>query len=169
MLILYAMLEKSHLFIYKPRERDVLMREFLCACDNCLKLDLEQCLTFESDSLISSVSNEADEDECELDAECINNVDADEALYRFDFVEVPSHVALVSGKMAEPLYFIKVTEKGKASEKMYDQWNHVNLPGELYLKGNYLVKTRSKSPKKKNSRFLISRYYSNQTKCLNYF
>ena len=128
---------KGHVFIYKPHERDVLMREYLCACDNCLKLDYERCFSFESDSYaISSVSDEIDEEECELDDECINNADEDQALHRFEFIELPSYVALVSGKISKPLYIIKVAEKGKATEKMY-------------LKGNYLVKTSSKSSKKK--------------------
>ena len=138
---------KGHVFIYKPHERDVLIREYLCACDNCLKLDYERCLSFESDSYaISSVSDEIDEEECEL-------LMMSASTMQMQIIELPSYVALV-GKISEPLYIIKVAEKGKATEKMYDQWNHVILPGELYLKGNYLVKTRSKSSKKKQFKVL---------------
>ena len=78
------------------------------------------------------------EDECALDEDFVDvNV--------FDFITLTSYIALITGTMLQPVYILKILEKGKASTKMYDKYGHVILPDELYLKGNYLVKTRSKN------------------------
>ena len=39
---------------------------------------------------------------------------------------------------------IKLTEKGKATEKMSDNYGHNIMEGELYFRGNYLQLVRSK-------------------------
>ena len=74
-------------------------------------------------------------------------------------VVVPSYVALITSDQREPLVIISVTEKGKADEKITDHWNHVIFPGELYLKGFYLVKARSKSTRMKQFRQLTQPVY----------
>ena len=54
----------------------------------------------------------------------------------------------MTGNTTNPMYIIKIVEKGKASEQMHDRDRHIMFPGELHLKG-YLIKTRSKSVNKK--------------------
>ena len=44
------------------------------------------------------------------------NDEVDNAEQIFTFVDAPSFVSLFSGSPNEPLYFVKVTEKGAASE-----------------------------------------------------
>ena len=39
--------------------------------------------------------------------------------------------AVVTFSLAEPIYIIKVTEKGKAKEKMSDNYGHNIIEGEL--------------------------------------
>ena len=51
---------------------------------------------------------------------------------------------VVTFSLAEPIYIIKVTEKGKATEKMSDNYGHNIMEGELYFRGNYLQLVRSK-------------------------
>ena len=68
----------------------------------------------------------------------------------FDFVEIPSFVTLFTGVNAEPLYFLKITEKGISDGNLTDTRGHVVLPGLRYFKGNYfkLVRSRNISFKK---------------------
>ena len=40
-------------------------------------------------------------------------------------------------------------KKGQATDKLQDRYGHVILPGELYLEGRYLHKSRSRHPSKK--------------------
>ena len=68
----------------------------------------------------------------------------------FEFVSIPSFVAVVSYNSCEPVCIIKVTEKDLAKEELKDRFGHVIYPGELYLKGYYPKLTRSKNiPRKK--------------------
>ena len=59
----------------------------------------------------------------------------------------------VTFSLAEPIYIIKVTEKGKATEKMSDNYGHNVMEGELYFRRNYLQLVRSK--KISNKQFKI--------------
>ena len=52
------------------------------------------------------------------DDECDKDIDQNQQI--FDFVDVPSFVSLLTGNPAEPLYFVKVTEKGIAIKDMKD-------------------------------------------------
>ena len=72
----------------------------------------------------------------------------------FEFVSLSSYAALIAGSTTEPIYIVKIVEKARASEKIHDKYGHVVFPGELYLKGKYLVKTRSKNIKKKQFKIL---------------
>ena len=56
--------------------------------------------------------------------------------------------------MLQPVYILTIFEKGKASTKMHYKYVHVILPDELYLKVNYLIKTRSKNINKRKFRKL---------------
>jgi hypothetical protein len=50
----------------------------------------------------------------------------------FEFIEVPSYIALVSFNTNEPIYIVKVDEKGKATDKMEDRDGHVIPPDYLF-------------------------------------
>ena len=72
----------------------------------------------------------------------------------FEFVSIPSFVAVVSYNSCEPVYIIKVTEKDLAKEELKDRFGHVIYPGEPYLKDNYLKLSRSKNVARKNFIFV---------------
>ena len=50
-----------------------------------------------------------------------------------------------TGNPAEPLYFVKVTDKGIAIKDMKDPYGHFIHSGEFFFKGNSLKLTRSRS------------------------
>ena len=56
---------------------------------------------------------------------------------------MPSFVTLFTGVNAEPLYFLKITEKGISDGALTDTWAHVVLAGLRYFKGNYLKPVHS--------------------------
>ena len=60
--------------------------------------------------------------------------EVDQSEQMFHFVEVPSF---------EPLYFMKVLEKG--TENLSDPYNHFIGTGERYFKGCYLKRASSKN------------------------
>ena len=75
--------------------------------------------------------------------------DVDKISQFYEFIEVPSFVALISFNANEPVYILQVLSKGKADKRLKDQFGHVILPNEYCIKGVYLQKPRSKHPKKK--------------------
>ena len=68
--------------------------------------------------LLSEVNDESDKD--------IN-----QNQHFFNFVDVPSFASLFTSNPAEPLYFVKVTEKGNAIKDMKAQYGHFIHTGEL--------------------------------------
>ena len=66
---------------------------------------------------------------------------------------------LIKQSCKNEIQTISENEQGKAVEKITDNWNHVIFPGELYLKGFYLVKARSKSTRMKQFRQLTQPVY----------
>ena len=54
-------------------------------------------------------------------------------------------VAVITSSLNEPVYIIKVTEKGRATQIISDMYGHRISKGELYLCGNYLKVVRSKN------------------------
>ena len=80
-------------------------------------------------------------DECFLDEDL--PIDREEQI--FDFVEIPSFVTVFTGVSAEPLYFLKIVEKGISNGTLSDNWRHAILPGVRYFTGYYLKPVRSKS------------------------
>ena len=71
-----------------------------------------------------------------------------------DFIEVPSFVSLFTGSPSEPLYFVKVTEKGIATKDLTDPYGHFIQNGEMFLKGHYLKQCRSKNINQKKFQIL---------------
>ena len=68
---------------------------------------------------------------------------------KFNFVDVPSFVSVLSGSPNKPLYFVNVAEKGAASENYSDPYGHFISAGEKILKGFYLKLVRSRKASKK--------------------
>ena len=96
-------------------------REYLCDCLQCLQLDFHNCLKLsEIVEFIPPVSSVCHEDECDLDAD---DIDQNEKVS--EFVTTPSFVALVSEDSNEPVYILKVQEKGISEKEETDGYGHV--------------------------------------------
>ena len=110
----------GHLFVYKPNSDDVLMREYLWACENCIELKFEDCYVYGKGVDKNIIDNEinhkiAEEaNDCALD-EDYENIDRMSEL--FEFVSLSSYAALIAGSTTEPIYIVKIVEKARASEK----------------------------------------------------
>ena len=63
----------------------------------------------------------------------------------FEFVAVSSFVALISEYSNEPVYILKVEENGSAEKDEQDDFKHCIPTGDLYIRGKYLKKERSRS------------------------
>ena len=61
------------------------------------------------------------------------------------FVTTPLFVALVSEDSNEPVYILKVQEKGIAEKEETDGYGHTISTGEYFLRGKYLKMGRSRS------------------------
>ena len=72
----------------------------------------------------------------------------------FNFVDVPSFVSLFSGSPNEHLHFVKITERGAASENHSDPYGHFISAGKNFLKELYLKFARSRNASKKKHQLL---------------
>ena len=68
----------------------------------------------------------------------------EEASQVFEFIEIPSFVALISDGSSEPVYFVKVEAKANFEEIMTDTYGHTLNLREKYFLGKYLQKVRSR-------------------------
>ena len=75
--------------------------------------------------------------------------DEERGQHVYEFVIVPSFVAVISYNSCEPVFVIKIIENGLANEEMKDRFGHSLAPGQLYLKGNYLKLVRSRNISRK--------------------
>ena len=91
--------------------------------------------------------------------ECMVDEDNDWQSRIYEFVSMPSYVSLLSCNSSDAVYFMLVEKKGQATEKLQDRYGHVILPGELYLEGRYLHKSRSRHPSKKKFNVLEHTVY----------
>ena len=71
--------------------------------------------------------------------------DQDQANRIYEFTAIPSFVAVITFSLNKPVYIIKVTEKGRATQMMPYMYRHRISKGELYLRGNYLKVARSRN------------------------
>ena len=126
----------KHLFDYKPDESEIYATEFLCDCDGCFDFRFEDCIRKET-PLEESMLNESETSNVTTDDCYLDESNEDHGQRVFEFVSIPSFVAVVSYNSCEPVYIIKVTEKDLAKEELKDRFGHVIYPGELYLKGSY--------------------------------
>ena len=71
------------------------------------------------------------------------NVDEEDESHKvFEFVAIPSFVALISENSNEPVYILKVEEKGRAEKDEQDDFEHCIPAGDLYIRGKYLKKRK---------------------------
>ena len=131
---------KQHLFDCKPRSKKILCKEFLCDCLQCLLLDFDKRVKLSAESPVAAVDSIHHEDEGNLDVD-----EEDESHKIFEFVAVPSFVVLISEDSNEPVYILKVEEKERAEKDEQDDFEHCIPAGDLYIRGKYLKKERSRS------------------------
>ena len=127
---------KQHLIVFTPNS-PVLCKDHLCPCISCLQLKFDECMNDETQpyhNVQETVETDLNDDD-----------EVDQSEQMFHFVEAPSFVSLFSGSTAESLYFMKVLEKGIATENLSDPYNHFIGTGERYFKGCYLKIARSKN------------------------
>ena len=80
-----------------------------------------------------------------IDHEDEGNLDVDEVEEShkvFEFVAVSSFVALISEYSNEPVYILKVEEKGRAEKDEQGDFKHFIPAGDLYIRGKYLKKRK---------------------------
>ena len=122
----------QHMLIFKPHCNDVVAKEYLCDCKMCLSLSFDKCENTKNlnNSILEEISSVNNDSEwfCDSD-ETVNKS------HILEFVDVPSFVAVLSNNLNEPVYFIKVEEKGIAECELRDRFGHVVLVDEPYFKG----------------------------------
>ena len=103
----------QHIFEYVPHSKTVCNSENLCECEECIHLNFSSCLeeAIELDETVEQVNVESyteieEKNDCELDE------DTDQANRIYEFTAIPSFVAVITFSLNEPVYIIKVTEKG---------------------------------------------------------
>ena len=103
---------KQHLFVYKPNSTEIMCREYLCNCFECLQLNFDNCC---SSTQLDDIENTDTEEEFDGQTEIEYY-----GQHIFEFVDALLYVTLLSGRSMEPLYFVVVTEKGVADELLKD-------------------------------------------------
>ena len=73
---------------------------------------------------------------------CIAQIESSSNLLKK--TEIPSFVTLFTAVNAEPVYFLKITEKEISDGTLTYTWGHLVLPDLRYFKGNYLKHVRSR-------------------------
>ena len=147
----------QHMLIFKPHCNDAVAKEYLCNCKMCLSLSFDKCenaKNLNANSILEEISSVNNDSEwfCDSD-ETVNKS------YILEFVDVPSFVAVLSNNLNEPVYFIKVEEKGIAECQLRDRFGDVVLVGKPYFKGNYLQKIRSRNISKFQFKLLPNPVY----------
>ena len=140
----------GHLFVYEPNSTKILMNEYLCDCESCLNLEFSSCK-----KPVPSVG-EIDDDFLE---ECMVDEDDDRQSRIYEFVSTSSYASLLSCNASDPVYFVLVEKKCQATDKLQNRYGHVILPGELYLEGRCLHKSRSRHPSTKKFNVLDHTVY----------
>ena len=148
---------KQCLMVFTPTD-DIFLKEYLCSCSFCLQSNFKECIKESLPNDVSLTDDVESYDESDDDDDGI-----DRTGQIFNFVDVPSFISLFSGSPNEPLYFVKIVEKGTTSEDITDRYGHFISAGEMFFKGYYLKMARSKNVGKK--KYLPKSYFL-QMKCL---
>ena len=113
---------RQHMMVFETG-KNVILKEYLCECDPCWRFEFGKCGNKDSEGDLKGPSK--DNEEYLDDEEFEGN--RDEQI--FDFVEISSFVTLFTGVKTEPLYVLKITEKGISDGTLTYTWGHVVLPG----------------------------------------
>ena len=135
--------KKQHLMVFTPID-DIFLREYLCSCSSCLQFNFKG---YTKESLPNDVSLTNDVESYDESDDDDDGIDRTEQI--FNFVDVLSFISLFSGSPNEPLYFVKIVEKGTASEDITDRHGHFVSADEMFFKGFYFKMARSKNIGKK--------------------
>ena len=119
-------------------------------CENCLDFQFDDCLRKEDlndECLLNHSVTEEDiiDDDCYLD----ENKGGERGHQIFQFLELSSFVAVISCNSYEPVYIIKIIDKGEASDEIKDRYGYSMAPGEPFLRGSYLKSERSRNISRK--------------------
>ena len=147
----------QYMLIFKPRCNDSVAKEYVCDCKMCLSLSFDKCENtkdLNDNSILEEISSVTNDSEWFCDSDKTINKS-----YILEFVDVPSFVAVLSNNLNEPVYSIKVEEKGIAECELRDRFGHVILVGEPYFKVNYLKKIRSRKISKFQFKLLPNPVY----------
>ena len=98
----------GHSFVYMPN-KDIIMEEYLCDCQECLCLNFVPCIKSTS-KFFEKKSNSED---CLLDVK-------NDPTEIFGFVTTPSFVTVKSRNTSESIYFVKTAEKNVTKENLTD-------------------------------------------------
>ena len=96
-----------HVVVFRPNEKLILRREYLCDCNECLALDFEKCT--KNEDATGNLNDEKFHDyaeKCELD-----EGDGASQSMLYEFIDIPSTVAVLSCHTSEPVDLIRVAEK----------------------------------------------------------
>ena len=113
--------------VYTPHSSNVMMEEFFCDCESCLSFNFEKC-TRKEDVAQTLNSVENGDDSWLQDDE-----NGEKTSQIFEFVEIPSYVALIFDNSSEPVYFVKVEAKGICEKIMTDTYGHTLSSGKKYF------------------------------------
>ena len=86
-----------YLVVFRPNEKVILRREYLCDCNGCLALDFEKCT--KNENATCNLNDEEfydDAEECEPNEED----DASQSML-YEFIDTPSTVAVLSCHASE--------------------------------------------------------------------
>ena len=127
----------GHLLIYEQNSKNILIREYRCDCKNCLLLEFQNCFNI-------SESESNDNVECEENA-WFGDDESNENNYSqvFEFLDVPSFVALMSCSSIKP------EKKGKNERMLRDCYEHTALDGDMFSYGKIPTKGHIKENKEK--------------------
>ena len=116
---------KQHIMVFTSTD-DIFLKEYLCSCSSCLQFNFKECTKESLPNDVSLTDDVKFYDESDDDNDGIDRTEQ-----KFNFVDVPSFISLFSGSPNEHLYFVKIVEKGTASEDITDRYGHFISAGEI--------------------------------------
>lgn len=133
---------KIHLLCFR-KEKEILLKNVLCNCENCLMLQFDKCNKTETEmqNAAYNVPSDGEVLEDEIEDRQVENEGkiSDEQVY--EFITENSFITVYSPSIStDPFFVVLVENKSVATEKLTDANGHVILEGEQYFEGRYLEK-----------------------------
>ena len=117
----------GHMFVYTPHSSNLMMEEVLCDCKSCLCFNFEKCTKKKE---VAQIHNSVENGD---DFWLQDDENGENASKIFEFVEIPSYVALISDNSSEPFYFVKLEAKGIFEKIMTDTYGHTLSSGQKHF------------------------------------